>query len=75
MRRGNRCAYALNKLVRSKNISRGVKLKTYNTVVKPIVTTKKEEGMLLVRERKVLKLVGEWEESTKNWKTCMENPK
>ena len=77
--RANRNVQALNKLLRNKNISRGAKLKTYKTVIRPILTyasetwviTKMEQDMILVWERKVLWKIfgvkvesGQWERRT-----------
>jgi hypothetical protein len=33
----NRCCYALNNLIKSKNLSRSAKLNIYKTIVRPIV--------------------------------------
>jgi hypothetical protein len=35
--KGNKCCYALNNLITSKNISRNAKLNIYRTIVRPIV--------------------------------------
>uniref|UniRef100_A0A6P7GHM6 Uncharacterized protein LOC114342751 n=1 Tax=Diabrotica virgifera virgifera TaxID=50390 RepID=A0A6P7GHM6_DIAVI len=62
---GNRCIFALNNLLRNKNISRGAKIRIYKTVIRPIVLyasetwtmNKSEQVMLKVWERKVLRKI------------------
>ncbi|VEN37593.1 unnamed protein product [Callosobruchus maculatus] len=62
---GNRCAYALNSVLRSKEISRRAKIRIYRTVIFPVVTyasevwtlNKKEQNMLEVWERKILRKI------------------
>lgn len=78
---GNRAIYALNGLLRNKNISRRAKLRTYKTVIRPIVTyasetwviTKKHQELLLIWERKILRKIfggkninGQWMRRTNN---------
>uniref|UniRef100_A0A6P7GWI7 Uncharacterized protein LOC114347641 n=1 Tax=Diabrotica virgifera virgifera TaxID=50390 RepID=A0A6P7GWI7_DIAVI len=61
----NRAIFAFNGLLRSKHISRRAKLRTYKTVIRPIVTyasetwvtTKKHQELLLVWERKILRKI------------------
>jgi hypothetical protein len=60
---GNGCYFALQRILKSKSISRKAKLAIYKTIIKPIVTyasetwvlTKKDEALISTRERKVLR--------------------
>jgi hypothetical protein len=60
---GNGCYFALQRILRSKSISRKAKLAIYKTIIKPIVTyanetwvlTKKDEALINTWERKVLR--------------------
>lgn len=62
---GNRCIGSLNRILRSKTISRNLKVRIYRTVIRPIViygsevwTMKAEEQKMLgVWERKVLRKI------------------
>jgi hypothetical protein len=62
---GNGCYFALQRVLKSKSISRKAKLAIYKTIIKPFVTygsetwilTKKDEALISTRERKVLKKV------------------
>ncbi|RZF38840.1 hypothetical protein LSTR_LSTR013781 [Laodelphax striatellus] len=72
---GNRCYYALSQYLRSKTLSRKIKIEIYNTIIKPVcvygaetwVLTKKDEDLLNTWERKILRRIygpvnidGEW---------------
>jgi hypothetical protein len=60
---GNGCYFALQRILKSKNISRKAKLAIYKTIIKSVVTyasetsvlTKKYEALISTRERKVLR--------------------
>jgi hypothetical protein len=62
---GNMCYYALQNVLRSKNISRKAKLNVYKTIMRPVVTygsetwtlTKKDELQINIWERKVLRRI------------------
>lgn len=62
---GNRCMYALSNVLRSRDLTRGSKLRIYNTVIRPVVTygsetwtiTKTNERRLRCFERKVLRKI------------------
>lgn len=62
---GNRCVYALNKILKSKSVSRGAKIRIYKSVIRPVVLyasetwtmNKSEQEMLQVWERKVLRKI------------------
>ena len=72
---GNRCYYALSQYLRSRTLSRKIKIQIYETVIKPVVLygaetwvlTKKDEDLLSIWERKILRRIygpvcidGEW---------------
>lgn len=60
---GNRCCYALQKIMKSKNVSRRTKVRIYHSVVRPIMTyaceawtmTKQNENRLRIAERRILR--------------------
>jgi hypothetical protein len=62
---GNKCYYALNSLIKSKNISRSAKLNIYRTIIRPIVMyasetwrlRKSEEKLIITWERKILRRI------------------
>jgi hypothetical protein len=62
---GNMRYYALQNVLRSKNISRKAKLNVYKTIMRPVVTyggetwtlTKKDELQINIWERKVLRRI------------------
>lgn len=61
---GNKCFYALGKLLRSKVLSKEIKTQLYLTIIRPIVmygsqcwTLRKTEDRLAVFERKVLRKI------------------
>ena len=62
---GSRCLYGLNKLLRSKHLSRSTKIQMYNTLILPIVMygseswelTKADIDRLLIFERRVLRII------------------
>jgi hypothetical protein len=59
---GSRCYYALHVVLKSRRISRRVKLNIYKTIISLIITcaretwvlSRKDELAILIRERKVL---------------------
>lgn len=61
----NRCLLALSKAIRFRNLSRDAKITIYKTIVRPVATygcetwdmSKKNENMLAVWERKVLRKI------------------
>jgi hypothetical protein len=61
--KGNKYNYALNNLIKSKNISRSPKLNIYRTIIRPIVMyasetwrlRKLEEKVIITWERKILR--------------------
>jgi hypothetical protein len=61
--KGNKCYYALNSLIKSKNISRSAKLNIYRTIIRPIAMyasetwrlRKLEEKLIIICERKILR--------------------
>jgi hypothetical protein len=63
--KGNKCYYALNNLIKSKNISRSTKLNIYRTIIRPIVMyasetwrlRKLEEKMIITWESKILRRI------------------
>jgi hypothetical protein len=65
VRAGNKCYYALDSVMKSKLISRQSKLKTYQTIIKPVVMyasetwvlKEKEIRMLTTWERKILRKI------------------
>jgi hypothetical protein len=67
LKAGNICYYALQAVLKSRRISRKVKLNIYKTVIRPIVTyacetwvlTRKDELKILIWERKVLRRIFE----------------
>lgn len=77
--KGSRCAGSVNRIIRSKNVSRNTKLRIYKTILRPTVLyssetwtmTKKTQYSLEVWERKVLRRIyggkkvdGVWERRT-----------
>jgi hypothetical protein len=62
---GNRCHYALQNVLKSKNISRKAKLNVYETIIRPVVTygsetwtvATKDESQINIWERKVLRII------------------
>jgi hypothetical protein len=65
LKAGNRCYYALQAVLKSRRISRKVKLNIYKTIIRPIVTyacetwvlTRKDELTILIWEREVLRRI------------------
>jgi hypothetical protein len=62
--KGNKCYYALNNLIKSKNISRSAKLNIYRTI-RPIVMyasetwrLRKLEAKMITWESKILRIFG-----------------
>lgn len=61
----NRCLFALNKLIKSKNLTRSSKIKIYKSIVRPVITygcetwtmTKANEEKLRRFERKILRKI------------------
>lgn len=61
----NRCCFALQKIIRSKNVSRTTKLRIYHSIIRPIMTyacetwtmTKQNETRLRIAERKILRSI------------------
>ncbi|XP_073998627.1 repressed by TOR isoform X3 [Rhodnius prolixus] len=62
---GSRCTFALNKILKSRNVSRKHKINVYKTVIRPIVLyasetwilNESESNQLLVWERRVLRKI------------------
>jgi hypothetical protein len=61
--KGDKCAGALHKIIKSKNVSRKTKIHLYKTVIRPVVLygsetwilNKTEEGKIDIWERKILR--------------------
>jgi hypothetical protein len=79
--KGNKCYYALNNLIKSKNISRSAKLNIYRTIIRPIVMyasetwrlRKQEEKMIITWERKILRRIFGTKKEDGTWKIRIKN--
>jgi hypothetical protein len=72
---GNRCYYAYGKLMKSRALNKSSKLKTYKSLIRPIVTygcevwtlTNRDEQYLRIFERRILR------KSLVQWKIKMDS--
>ena len=73
---GNRNCYSLQKLIRSKTLSRNLKCELYRSLIRPVVaygseawcTTQSDEQRLLVFERRILRSIFGGVNVSGNWR-------